>query len=167
MNRIFSVRVWSLRHFQLTITELSFFPIESSFHPVSFSFSSWLASFFLSFAHWCWKICFSSSIEHVFSFAFLFLSSRRTSESQSFIFLFFKAQVRKTWWFQWRRSTGGKRRMAQLQVTVVQAKNLKKKDLFSENDPFVEIYLDDKNQKQKTTVKRNTKTPHWNETFLL
>ena len=38
--------------------------------------------------------------------------------------------------------------MAQLQVTVVEGRNMKKKDLFSESDPFVQIYLDDKKQKQ-------------------
>ncbi len=57
--------------------------------------------------------------------------------------------------------------MAQLQVTVIEGKNLKKKDLFSENDPYVQIYLDDKHQKQKTKVKSNSKNPHWNESFVL
>ncbi|CAF1062726.1 unnamed protein product [Adineta steineri] len=57
--------------------------------------------------------------------------------------------------------------MAQLQVTIVEAINLKKKDLFSESDPFVQIYLDNKNNKYTTKVKHNTKNPHWNETFVL
>jgi Ca2+-dependent lipid-binding protein len=57
--------------------------------------------------------------------------------------------------------------MAQLQVTVIEGKNLKKKDLFTENDPYVQIYLDDKHQKQKTKVKNNSKNPHWNESFVL
>ncbi len=57
--------------------------------------------------------------------------------------------------------------MAQLQVTVIEAKNLKKKDTLSENDPFAEIYLDDKHFKQKTKTKQNDKTPHWNEPFVL
>ncbi|CAF1263796.1 unnamed protein product [Rotaria sordida] len=56
--------------------------------------------------------------------------------------------------------------MAQLQVTVVEGRNLKKKDLFSESDPFVQIYLDDKKQKQKTKVISNTKNPYWNEIFV-
>ncbi|CAF0970901.1 unnamed protein product [Rotaria sordida] len=56
--------------------------------------------------------------------------------------------------------------MAQLQVTVIEGRNLKKKDLFSESDPFVRIYLDDKKQKQKTKAKQNTKNPQWNETFV-
>ncbi|CAF1132306.1 unnamed protein product [Rotaria magnacalcarata] len=56
--------------------------------------------------------------------------------------------------------------MAQLQVTVVEAKNLKKKDTLSENDPFVEIYLDDSNYKQKTKAKKNAKNPKWNQSFV-
>lgn len=57
--------------------------------------------------------------------------------------------------------------MAQIQVIVVEGRNLKKKDLFSDNDPFVELYLDEKSVKQKTKVERNSKTPQWNETFIL
>jgi Ca2+-dependent lipid-binding protein len=57
--------------------------------------------------------------------------------------------------------------MAQLQVTVIEARNLKKKDTLTENDPFVEIYLDDKHLKQKTKTKQNCKTPHWNQSFVL
>jgi Ca2+-dependent lipid-binding protein len=57
--------------------------------------------------------------------------------------------------------------MAQLQVTVIEGRNLKKKDLFSENDAYVQLYLDDKKQKQKTKVKNNCKTPQWNESFVL
>ena len=57
--------------------------------------------------------------------------------------------------------------MAQLQVTVIEAKNLKKKDTLSENDPFVQIYLDDKNLKQKTKTKQNSKAPVWNQSFVL
>jgi Ca2+-dependent lipid-binding protein len=57
--------------------------------------------------------------------------------------------------------------MAQLQVTIIEGRNLKKKDLFSDNDPYVKIYLDDKKQKQKTRVKNDTKTPVWNESFVL
>ncbi|CAF1521156.1 unnamed protein product [Adineta steineri] len=56
--------------------------------------------------------------------------------------------------------------MAQLQVTVVEAKNLTKKDTLSQNDPFVEIYLDNKHLKQKTKTKQNSKTPQWNQTFV-
>jgi Ca2+-dependent lipid-binding protein len=57
--------------------------------------------------------------------------------------------------------------MAQLQVTVIEARNLKKKDTLTENDPFVELYLDDKNFKQKTKTIQNCKTPHWNQSFVL
>jgi len=57
--------------------------------------------------------------------------------------------------------------MAQLVIKVVEGRNLKKKDLFSESDPYVQMYLEDKKQKQKTTVKSDTKNPVWNETFIL
>lgn len=57
--------------------------------------------------------------------------------------------------------------MAQLQVTVIEGKNFKKQDLFSENDAYVRIYLEDKKQKQKTTIKFDSKTPVWNEKFIL
>ena len=57
--------------------------------------------------------------------------------------------------------------MAQLQVTVVEAKNLKKKDLFSDNDPFVELYLDNASLKQKTRTKNSSKHPQWNQSFVL
>ena len=59
------------------------------------------------------------------------------------------------------------KQMAQLQVTVVEAKDLKKKDRFSDNDPFVELYLDDTSLKQKTTTKHNSKHPKWNQSFVL
>ncbi len=57
--------------------------------------------------------------------------------------------------------------MAQLQVTVVEARNLKQKDTFSENDAYVQIYLDDKKQKQKSKAKQNSNNPTWNESFVL
>jgi Ca2+-dependent lipid-binding protein len=57
--------------------------------------------------------------------------------------------------------------MAQIQVTIIEGRNIKKKDLFSQSDPFVQIYLDDKNQQQKSQVKHNTKNPQWNETIVL
>ncbi|CAF1682258.1 unnamed protein product [Adineta ricciae] len=56
--------------------------------------------------------------------------------------------------------------MAQLQVTIIAAKNLTKKDTFSENDPFVEVYLDNKQLKKRTKTEQNSKFPHWNETFV-
>ncbi|CAF1059443.1 unnamed protein product [Adineta ricciae] len=36
----------------------------------------------------------------------------------------------------------------------------------NESDPFVQVYLDDKKQKQKTTVQKNTKNPQWNQSFV-
>ncbi len=57
--------------------------------------------------------------------------------------------------------------MAQLQITVVEGRNLKQKDTFSENDAYVKIYLDDKNQKQKSKTKQNSNNPTWNESFVL
>ncbi|CAF3053334.1 unnamed protein product [Rotaria sp. Silwood2] len=56
--------------------------------------------------------------------------------------------------------------MAQLQVHVIEARNLARKDKFSKDDAFLEIYLDDINQKQKTTVKRRSNDPVWNESFF-
>jgi Ca2+-dependent lipid-binding protein len=56
--------------------------------------------------------------------------------------------------------------MAQLQIIVVEGRNLKKKDLFSDNDAFVQIYLDKKSEKNKTKVKHNSTVPRWNQTFV-
>jgi Ca2+-dependent lipid-binding protein len=55
--------------------------------------------------------------------------------------------------------------MGELQISIIEGKNFDKKDLFSDNDAFVELYLDDK--KEKTKVEHNCKTPHWNQTFIL
>ena len=57
--------------------------------------------------------------------------------------------------------------MAQLEVTLVEGRNLKKKDRFTENDPFVRVYLDEKQSKYKSRTEENSKTPQWNETFVL
>lgn len=57
--------------------------------------------------------------------------------------------------------------MAQIQVQVIEGKNLKKQDLFSENDAYVQLYVDSKKRKQRTTVKYDQKVPVWNETFFL
>jgi len=57
--------------------------------------------------------------------------------------------------------------MAQLQVTVMEGRNLEKKDLFSDNDAFVQVYLDDEKQKQTTKVEYNSKAPKWNQMFVL
>ena len=55
--------------------------------------------------------------------------------------------------------------MGELQVTIIEGKNFDKKDLFSDNDAFVELFFEDK--KEKTKVEHNSKTPHWNQTFFL
>ena len=47
--------------------------------------------------------------------------------------------------------------MTQLIVKMIEGTNLKKKDLFSKNDAYVKIYLDDKKQKQKTSVQHDSK----------
>ena len=57
--------------------------------------------------------------------------------------------------------------MAQLQVTLVEAKNLKQKDTLSANDAYVQIYFDDKKQKQKSKVKQNSNNPGWHQSFIL
>lgn len=57
--------------------------------------------------------------------------------------------------------------MAQLQVTLVEARNLKQKDAMSENDPYVQIYLDDKKLKQTSKAKQNSNNPVWNQVFVL
>lgn len=57
--------------------------------------------------------------------------------------------------------------MAQIQVTIVEGKNLKKKDWLSESDPYVEVYVNNKKDKKITKVKPNSKDPVWNETFSL
>lgn len=57
--------------------------------------------------------------------------------------------------------------MAQLQVTLVEGRNLKQKDTFSENDAYVQMYLDDKHQKQKSKVIQNSNNPKWNQSIVL
>jgi len=58
--------------------------------------------------------------------------------------------------------------MAQIQINVIEAKDLKKKDFFSENDAYVSVYLlHSRFGKQKTTVKSNTKDPVWNQILIL
>ena len=53
-----------------------------------------------------------------------------------------------------------------LQVTVVEARNLKDEDTLGQNDAYVELYLD-KDYKQRTTTIKDTNSPTWNETFTL
>lgn len=57
--------------------------------------------------------------------------------------------------------------MVQIKVTVVEGRNLKKKDLTSESDPYVQIYLDDSKNPLQTTTKYNSNNPKWNEVLVL
>lgn len=53
-----------------------------------------------------------------------------------------------------------------LNVNVVRALKLKKKDLLGASDPYVKLRLsDDKLPSKKTTVKHKNLNPEWNEEF--
>ncbi|KAJ0967006.1 hypothetical protein J5N97_023923 [Dioscorea zingiberensis] len=55
-----------------------------------------------------------------------------------------------------------------LQVKVVRAQQLRKKDFMGKSDPYVKLKLtDDKHLSKKTTVKKNNLNPEWNEEFKL
>ncbi|CAF1216345.1 unnamed protein product [Adineta steineri] len=56
--------------------------------------------------------------------------------------------------------------MGQLEVIIVEGRNLKQKDTFSENDAYVKVYLDDKSQKQKSKTIQNSNNPKWNQSFV-
>ncbi|KAI8876195.1 hypothetical protein K501DRAFT_262550 [Backusella circina FSU 941] len=51
-----------------------------------------------------------------------------------------------------------------LNVTVIEGRKLKDKDLIGQNDPYVELWVDEK-YKQKTAVINNNNNPVWNQTF--
>lgn len=53
-----------------------------------------------------------------------------------------------------------------LHVTIIEAAKLTDKDATDFNDPYVEVYLDEK-KKQKTGTINNVERPVWNETFDL
>jgi Ca2+-dependent lipid-binding protein len=53
-----------------------------------------------------------------------------------------------------------------LRVTIVEAAKLVDKDKTDFNDPYVEVYVDEK-QKQKTATINNVERPVWDETFDL
>lgn len=53
-----------------------------------------------------------------------------------------------------------------LNLRVIEAKDMPKEDLFGKCDPFIEIYLDDKRFKE-TKVIRKTYNPVWNQTFVI
>ncbi|CAG5105390.1 Oidioi.mRNA.OKI2018_I69.chr1.g2089.t1.cds [Oikopleura dioica] len=53
-------------------------------------------------------------------------------------------------------------------VGILEAKNLKKMDAYGLSDPYVKIYLNRNGKrlkKKKTSVKKNTLTPYYNESF--
>ncbi|KAI8063385.1 C2 domain-containing protein [Gilbertella persicaria] len=51
-----------------------------------------------------------------------------------------------------------------LYVTVIEASNLTGKDMIGKNDPYVELWIDER-YKQKTRVIKNNDNPLWNQTF--
>ncbi|KAI8982459.1 C2 domain-containing protein [Mycotypha africana] len=51
-----------------------------------------------------------------------------------------------------------------LNVTVIEGRNLKDQDLVGKNDPWVELWVDEK-YPQRTRVIDNTNNPVWNQTF--
>ena len=53
-----------------------------------------------------------------------------------------------------------------LRVTVVEAAKLVDKDKNDFNDPYVEVYIDEKH-KHRTGVLQDVERPVWNETFDL
>jgi Ca2+-dependent lipid-binding protein len=55
--------------------------------------------------------------------------------------------------------------MAQVEVTVIEATNLKQNDKLKKNDCYIRIHLND--QKRKTTTIKNSNDPQWNEIFVL
>ncbi|KAJ3113517.1 hypothetical protein HDU96_003299 [Phlyctochytrium bullatum] len=54
--------------------------------------------------------------------------------------------------------------MGIVEVVVIKAKDLNRKDTFTNNDAFVDLWLDDKKYKQKTKVIQSS-LPEWNQTF--
>ena len=53
----------------------------------------------------------------------------------------------------------------ELHVRIIEAKDLEKMDTIGKSDPYVKIKIIGTYQKAKTTVKKNTLTPVWNESF--
>lgn len=61
-----------------------------------------------------------------------------------------------------------KRPVGMLNVKVVRAMKLKKKDLLGASDPYVKLKLtEDKLPSKKTAVKHKNLNPEWNEDFHL
>jgi hypothetical protein len=55
--------------------------------------------------------------------------------------------------------------MARVEVTVVEATNLKQMHVLKKNNSFIRIYLG--NQKQKTRTVEKSNDPQWKEVFTL
>jgi Ca2+-dependent lipid-binding protein len=53
-----------------------------------------------------------------------------------------------------------------LEVTIIEGRNLKDRDVSGKNDAYVEVYLD-KAYKQRTTIVKDTNDPTWNQRFTL
>lgn len=53
-----------------------------------------------------------------------------------------------------------------LEVTIVEGRNLKDQDVIGKNDAYVELYVD-KDNKQRTTIVKDTNKPTWNQRFTL
>jgi Ca2+-dependent lipid-binding protein len=51
-----------------------------------------------------------------------------------------------------------------LEVTIVEGRNLKNRDIIGENDAYVELCLE-KKYKQRTIIIKNSNNPVWNERF--
>ncbi|KAG6546961.1 hypothetical protein Mapa_011577 [Marchantia paleacea] len=62
-------------------------------------------------------------------------------------------------------SIGEKQPQGMLYVTVIKAKDLKKKDFLGKSDPYVTLTVGDSTQ--KTQIIMNNLNPEWNETFSL
>lgn len=59
-----------------------------------------------------------------------------------------------------------KKPVGMLDVKVVKAMKLKKKDLLGKSDPYVKLKLtEEKLSAKKTTVKQSNLNPEWNEEF--
>lgn len=66
-----------------------------------------------------------------------------------------------------RCGSAAKRPVGIIEVKILHAKNLLKKDLMGKADPYVKIQLVKTMMSKTTTQKMNTLNPVWNETFKL
>jgi Ca2+-dependent lipid-binding protein len=51
-----------------------------------------------------------------------------------------------------------------LEIFIAEGRNLKDRDIIGQNDAYVELYLE-KKYRQRTTIKKNSNNPVWNERF--